>query len=371
MTKQTVFENRVEKLRDLFRKKQLDGLLLRKRRSFSWLTGGQSNHIVQTTDQGVSDFLILPDKVYCITNKMESARIQEEEMNGFDVEWVTTEWFEGVEQAIVHLCQGKRIGTDVDSVTSFLPDVMAMGTEIAELSYVLDAEEQVNYRWLCQTSARAIESTCREIQPGMTEFEIQALLASKVMAQGIHPQVLLVATDERIFKYRHPIPTAKQLDKYAMLVLCGERFGLVANVTRFVHFGSLPDEIRVNKEKLAEIDVTMNAVTRPGTPIREVFNRGIESYRDMGYPDDWRYLHQGGPTGYASREFLATPESHGLVQLHQAFAWNPAIRGIKSEDTLLVGEHENEFLTYTGEWEYLLVERDGVTYKRPDVLVRP
>ncbi|MGC5324345.1 M24 family metallopeptidase [Brevibacillus sp. SYSU BS000544] len=369
MTKQAVFDERIRKLRELMDKKQLDGLLLRKRRSFSWLTSGQSNYIVQTTEQGVSDFLIFSDRVICITNQMESARIKEEEMNGLDVEWLTTEWHESVEPAIVARCQNKRMGTDTVQASSFLPDVLVLGTEIAKLSYVLNEDEQNKYRWLCQASARAIEATCREIQPGMTEFQIQALLASKVMAHGINPQVLLVATDDRILNYRHPIPTAKKLDKYAMLVLCGEKFGLVANVTRFVHFGPLPEEIRVNKAKLAQIDVSMNAATRPGKAICEVFNTGIESYRQMGFPDDWRYLHQGGPTGYASREFLATSESPGVVQLHQAFAWNPAIRGIKSEDTILVGEQANEFLTYTGEWGYLLVERDGVTYKRPDVLV--
>ncbi|CCQ98122.1 hypothetical protein CULT_80015 [[Clostridium] ultunense Esp] len=81
-------------------------------------------------------------------------------------------------------------------------------------------------------------------------------------------------------------------------------------------------------------------------------------------------MHQGGATGYASREYFATPASEEVVHLHQAFAWNPAILGLKSEDTILVGEKENEVLTHTGSWVYLEMEQDGKRYLRPDILVR-
>ncbi|WML48301.1 hypothetical protein RCG23_24165 [Neobacillus sp. PS3-34] len=93
-------------------------------------------------------------------------------------------------------------------------------------------------------------------------------------------------------------------------------------------------------------------------------------YREVGYCEDWRFLHQGGPTGYATREFLATSASEEKVNLHQAFAWNPTIKGIKSEDTILVGEEENEFLTHTGEWVYLELEKDGRKYLRRNVLIK-
>lgn len=154
-----------------------------------------------------------------------------------------------------------------------------------------------------------------------------------------------------------------------MVVLCAERWGLVANVTRFVHFGPLPDVVRENRQKLAQIDLVMNLATRPDTLIQEVVRRGIRTYEALGFGDDWRYLHLGGPTGYAAREFLATPTCEGQVQLHQAFAWNPAVRGIKSEDTILVGADGNEFLTHTGDWPYISLEWDGQIYQRPDVMV--
>jgi Xaa-Pro dipeptidase len=364
-------QERIQKVRSLMKKKGVDGILLRKRRSFSWLTGGKTNHILNTTDLGVADLLILENTAYCITTKMEAARIKQEELTDMGFEWMTPEWYEGRDQAIADISQGRRIGSDVYPLpVGGLSDGLDLSKEIAELSYVLSLPEINRYRWLSQTAAKALEATCREIEVGMTEYEIQAQLASRVMKEGINPQVILVATDERIYKYRHPIPTDKRLESYAMIVICAEKWGLVTNATRFVHFGSLSEDLIENKRKLAVIDLHMNLATRPGVKISDIFDLGIETYGKMGHSEDWRLLHQGGPTGYASREFLATPHCAGKVQLHQAFAWNPAIRGIKSEDTILVKENENEVLTYTGEWEYIIIEQDGKSNLRPDILVR-
>jgi Xaa-Pro aminopeptidase len=355
----------LERVYSFLEEKNLDGVLFRKRSYFSWLTGGKDNHIVQTTEMGVADLLIFQDKKYCITTKMEAARIHDEELRGMGYEFVTTEWYEGQDHVIKKLCEGKKVASD----TPF-DGLIYMEGELRVLRFVLTEAEIERYRRLSQKAALAVESTCRDIEPGWTEHEIAAHLAYKVMRDGINPQVILVATDERIFHYRHPIPTDKRLKRYAMLVLCAEKWGLVSNVTRFVHFGPLSSELEENKWKVAQIDVAMNAATRPGVPIRAVFDTGIEMYAQMGFPDDWRLLHQGGPTGYASREFLAVPGVEGVVMLHQAFAWNPSIRGVKSEDTILVGERENEFLTHTDQWVYIEVKKDGKTYLRPDILVR-
>ncbi|MDQ7094823.1 M24 family metallopeptidase [Desulfosporosinus sp. PR] len=361
---------KLARIRKLMAAMELDGVLLRQRRSFSWLTGGKRNYIVTATELGVADVVVLRDQVYCVTTKMEFARIKEEELAGFAWEWMTPEWFEGSEGAISSLCRGKTMGMDV--CPELLPEVKGrnISRELAELSFVLDLEEIERYRWLSRSVAEVLEKTCREIEPGMSEFEIQALLASKAAVLGVQTPVLLVAADQRIYAYRHPIPTEKKLERYAMLVLCGEKWGLVANATRFVHFGALSPELQETKQALAEIDLAFNLATRPGVPIKDVFRQGIEAYKKWGHPDDWRYLHQGGPTGYASREFLANLDSLGIVQCHQAFAWNPSLRGLKSEDTLLVTESGPEFLTQTGTWQYLQIEKDGILYSRPDILIR-
>jgi Xaa-Pro dipeptidase len=354
-----------EKLRNWLEAKNIDGILLRKRNNFSWITQGKVNHIVNTIDGGVADLLFLKDKKYCITSKMESRRIMEEELAGLGYELIEAEWYESTDSKIIELIKNKKVVADTPIL-----GLDEVSSEMADIRSQLNEHEIVKYIWLSQKAAKALEELMYEIKPGMTEHEIAANLAAKVMVDGINPQVILVATDERIFNYRHPIPTGKKLDKYAMVVICAEKWGLVTNVTRFVHFGELPTLIDENKRKLAFIDITMNMSTRPGLKISEVFQRGLDAYKEVGYPEDWRLLHQGGLTGYAPREFLASLETNAIIQLNQAFAWNPAIRGIKSEDTLLVTEDENKFITHTGEWVYIDIDYKGRIYQRPDILIR-
>jgi len=356
----------IQNIRNYMVQAGFDAMVLKTRANFAWVTGGRDNHIVLTSEFGVADLIVLPEKVVCVTNSIEARRIQEEELFDLDFEVVAPDWTEGVDGQLHALLRGKRVAFDTDDARG-----ENVAAALSELRRTLTPHQQEQYRWVCLETAQSIERVARQIRPGQTEHEIAASLAGEVMRRGLTPVVTLVSTDERVFNYRHPIPTAKRLEKYAMLVICAEKYGLVANATRFVHFGPLPANLAENKQKCAYIDVCMNAATRPGKRVSDVFQTAMDAYREVGYPDDWKLLHQGGPTGYASREFLATPKTHQLIQVGQAYAWNPAIRGIKSEDTILVGETGNEFLTHTGDWPYLQVEWDGRTYLRPDILVQP
>ncbi|GEO25442.1 peptidase M24 [Alicyclobacillus acidoterrestris] len=358
-------EGQVAQCRELMKACDLDALLLRTRANFAWFTGGRDNHIEIERETGVADIVVLHDKVLVVTAEIEARRIAEEELGDLPVELVSTRWTEGVEPTLAKLLGDLRVGTD-----AAFPGALFVGDKLIQLRRCLTGEQIGQYRALCLDTAQVIEDVAKQVQPGQSEFSIAAQLMSGVAKRGCTPHVVLVATDERVFHYRHPIPTEKALEKYAMLVLCARRNGLVANVTRFVHFGKLPDELKVNREKCAYIDVQMFAATRPGTKVSDVFNTAIRAYGEVGYPDDWRWLHQGGPTGFASREYLATPDTHDEIHLHEAYAWNPAIRGIKSEDTLLVEEHGNTFLTHTGDWPYIAVNHGGNQVLRPDILVR-
>jgi Xaa-Pro dipeptidase len=357
----------IQKLRNYLIDNKYDGILLRKRNNFSWITGGKKNHIVLSVEEGVADLVIFQDKVILLTSKMEERRVVEEECSQlpFELEVVSDDWFLGTEHLIDRVISGKKVVSD-----SHYKGLKNVDYELKNLRSVLNESEISRYRELCKKAAHAVESTCKEIQPGQTEFEISALLCQKVISQGINVSVSLVATDERIYNYRHPIPTNKELEKHAMIVVCAEEGGLVANVTRLVYFGEIPQELRENKEKVAKIDSVMNSQTQVGVKIGDVVSAGIKQYEAEGFPEDWKLLHQGGLTGYATREYLATPDSEEVIRAGQAFAWNPALPGVKSEDTILVTGDGIEFLTYTGEWVYQTIEINGKQFFRPDILAR-
>jgi creatinase/prolidase-like protein len=59
----------------------------------------------------------------------------------------------------------------------------------------------------------------------------------------------------------------------------------------------------------------------------------------------WRLHHQGGTTGYGSREIIATPDTHDPIVAGNAFAWNPSITGYKSEETFVLTEGGPEVVT--------------------------
>jgi antitoxin VapB len=248
-----------------------------------------------------------------------------------------------------------------------MPGAVDLSAEISWLRSQLTPEEGERFRQLSRLCAHGMQETIQEIRPGMTEFEIAGLLSQTVEGKGVQAIVNLIATDERIFSFRHPLPTSKKLERYAMLVLCGRKEGLICSLTRLLHFGPLPAEVCKKAEAVARIDAAMIAATRPGRSLGEVFQEAQKVYALVGFPDEWRDHHQGGSAGYAPREITATPASTQPVMIGQTFAWNPSIKGVKSEDTILVGEQSNEILTEMNDWPAVEVKIGDQILRRPAI----
>jgi Xaa-Pro aminopeptidase len=155
-----------------------------------------------------------------------------------------------------------------------------------------------------------------------------------------------------------------------MLVLCARRHGLIVALTRLVHFGRLPAELVRRHQAVCAVDTAFHLNTRVGTPVREVFRRGVQAYADQGFPDEWRLHHQGGPCGYQGRDSLGTFDATGVVLENQPFAWNPSITGAKSEDTILATAKGPEVITPAKDWPMIEVKWLGRAWRRPDILVR-
>jgi len=206
------------------------------------------------------------------------------------------------------------------------------------------------------------------VKPGMTEHEIAGVLAHEAEQRGVQAVVNLVASDERIYAFRHPLPSVKKLEKYALLVLCGRRGGLVCSLSRLVHFGSIPADLQEKARATAGVDAAFHVTTRPGKTLDAVLSAAIQVYAEYGYADEWLLHHQGGMAGYEPREILARPGCLELISLGQACAWNPSITGTKSEDSLLVGEKENEVVTEIAGWPNYEVETKGQVVLRPAIL---
>lgn len=361
----TEIETKLSQVRQLLAARDLDGVLVRRTANFAWLSGGASGYVNTAADAGAANFLVTRDAAYLITTNIEAPRLEaEERLLDLGFRPLAAPWHQP-NAAAEELVAKLRLGADIAQAGA--ADVSA---DLARLRLTLLPAEVTRFRELGRLCADAMDEAIRGVRPGMNEFAIAGLLAAATLGRGALPIVNLVATDERICRFRHPLPTGKALDHYAMLVLCGRRHGLVASITRLVHFGPLPADVRRKAEACARVDATFIAHTRPAARLGDVLRAGIDAYAAAGYPDEWQLHHQGGPTAYAPREFLATPDSPQVVAANQVYAWNPSITGVKSEDTILVAAPDNEVLTAIAGWPLIETQVLGKTIFRPAILVQ-
>jgi antitoxin VapB len=358
------FEQKMAAAEALLRSQHLDALVLKRVSSVAWATCGAPTHVNTAAETGVATLVIKPSERHLITSRIEAPRLEMEEglaRQGWTFH--VGNWYEG-DKALAQLTVNGRAGADVP-----LPGMADLADAVSAMRSQLLPEEQARMRELGTLCAAAMRAAIQRVKPGQSEQEIAAGLAYEAQSRGVQAIVNLIATDERIYNYRHPLPTDKELDKYAMLVLCGRKHGLVCSITRLIHFGPLPSELQRKMEAVAQIDATFINATRPGATLGEIFAKAQAQYAATGFADEWQLHHQGGPVAYEAREVIATPDMTGAVTAGQGFAWNPSVTGTKSEDTFLVGKEGNELLTVIDGWPALTVEAEGVTIQRPAVLV--
>lgn len=322
----------------------LDGLFFSTRANFAWATGGRRNLILNASPVGVAGLLVTADKTVCFTNTIEAPRFRNEELTGLGIDVAEFAWYDAAsrKRAGAELIAGRKIAADVDAFDLGLPPIP---DDFKTLKWSLLPEEIERYRTGGKLASDAMEAAIADLKPGMSEHDAAGILTFHIHRLGLNPVVTLVASDERISKYRHPIPVDKNISKYVMLVNCSEYGGLISNLTRFVHFGKLDAELTRKHQAVCEVDAAVNKATRPGRSLGEMFTYLQTAYDAQGFPDEWKLHHQGGSTGYAGRDVFATPGDPTKILENQAFAWNPSITGTKSEDTILVTNTGIEVLT--------------------------
>ena len=356
-------EQNRRKVREYLRQAGVDAVVLSKRSNFSWYTRGAVNHVVLSSEEGAATLVLTAEKDYCVCTNIEEPRLVDEELAGLDFEVVSYPWYESLKDVVDRLVEGGRYQSDLECGED------GLGPTFCRLRFCLDEEEIADIRDLGQISTEVLEQVCRQTEPGQSEDYVAAEIGRGLLLKGMRPAVLLVAADQRILRYRHPIPTDNRIEKYLMAVIMAERRGLMVAATRLVHFGPLPESIALKMDAVARIDALMIQKSRPGNRVADILQAAIGEYEKQGYADEWKLHHQGGPCGYWTREYLATKESDEMVLINQPFAWNPSITGVKSEDTCLVLENSTDTLTRGSDWPTIEVEVDGETLHRPAILV--
>jgi Xaa-Pro dipeptidase len=332
--------------------------------NIAWLTAGRvDRRVLLPSALGIATILLLRggDAFYLAPDN-EGPRLAEEDFAGLPFTAVTAPWHAlDLEERIRWLAGDGRIATDTTPEGASL---------FFEQRASLMTTEVERYRWLGSNTAQVTAAVLQALQPGVTERTMAARISAGLIERGIEPSVLLMAADDRILRYKHAVAQNARLNHFGMLNLCSRRWGLSISITRFVHFGPMPQRLVDAFAAAAEVNARLLAATKVGATSAELFATAADTYASLGHPGEELRHHQGGATGYGEREWLATPTGKERVVDAQAFAWNPSAAGGKVEDTVLLHDSKIELLTGTYELPVVLTRAGDLTVQSAGVLVR-
>ncbi|GMW03973.1 MAG: hypothetical protein AMXMBFR84_51070 [Candidatus Hydrogenedentota bacterium] len=371
MSSAELFRIRVTLVQAWLRDRGYDGVLLTRHDNFSMATGGKRNYIYTMSELGSNSLFITKEgKAFFVGNTIEKPRIMDEELAGFDADVCDFLWFnESAGGAVSKKFTGSLVSDDGSLGKNVHEDLACIRALLTEV-------ELEKYRRLGRLAAEAMAATLDAIKPGTAEIDIAATLVAEGRKRRCLVPVALVAADDRIAKYRHPLPTEapllgtgleeKAVRGYVMVVGCFHKEGLVVSMTRFKQVGELPHGLSDTYARICAVDAVMQEATQPGQTLGDVFAACQWAYQEFGFPqNEWHNHHQGGATGYAGRTKKGTPGepfpvgdtvwasrvsaiTGSRIAFGSAFAWNPSAVGVKSEDTfILTPEGTREIVTLT------------------------
>ncbi|MCM3901517.1 MAG: M24 family metallopeptidase [Pyrinomonadaceae bacterium] len=367
-------EEKTERLLRLMSQAGLGGLLVNSQANFSWLTAGGTNGIDLSRENGAVTLFLRRDGVrFLLANKIEIDRLLTEELDGQGYEPVEFAWEAEKGNPSIVIDTAHSLLTEELPLGSDLPlggDARLVDGAIARARYVLTDTEVDRFKTLGRDAGKAIGDMARKLEPGIREREVARLAIDALAAVGAYSQVTLVAADDRLKRFRHPVPKDLRWKKVLMIVVCARRGGLIASLTRIVCDGPIPEDLASRTRGSAYVNARLFDGTKPGVTGRELFELAALAYGESGFPGEEHLHHQGGATGYRTRDWVAHPLSTEKVQNAQAFAWNPSITGSKVEETCIAFEDGIEIITATPGWPSIPIEVEGRQYLLPDVLSR-
>lgn len=313
---------------------------------FAWITAGGSSTVLLAAECGVAEVVVTPHGAWVVTDEIEAGRLMDEEIPaGFAVRALPWAKPDERDRVVRALAEGRTLLSDRPAAGEG-----ALPEELVAVKRTMTVTEIERYREVGRLAAQAMTEVLTRAKPEWSELRLSGAGAEALLARGLDPTLVMAAGERRLRLYRHPMPKDEPIGRLAMLVFCGRGRGLYANLTRFVSFGPLDADTETRHGLVREVEARALGVCRPGMPLREVYAELAAAYAAVGDEHAIREHHQGGSTGYLSREVIATPASGQILSTGTAVAFNPSLVGAKVEDTFVVTERGLVNLTLDPEW---------------------
>lgn len=365
-------EEKSERLVRMLVENGFDAVILNSQHNFAWLTAGGSNGVDQSRENGVASLMVTREgKRFLFANSIEMPRMLAEQLSEKEFRPVEFSWQAEKANPAIAIDRARAIIGDDSKIATDIPisaGTPAIEGKVAACRYRLTLDEQDRFRKLGRDSSEAMDRAIERLEQGETERSIAERLRSELALGGMASVVTLVAADERIAQFRHPVPTDRRFDKCALLVTCAKRDGLIASLSRMVSIGEPSDELKLRTEAAAYVNATLLHSTRSGATGAELYKIAAAAYAERDFADEINKHHQGGAAGYKTRDWVAHPASTEAVEQFQAFAWNPSITGTKVEETVIVTETGIEVVTASPNVPKITTTLNGLEYNSPGIL---
>lgn len=235
---------------------------------------------------------------------------------------------------------------------------------------VLLPAEQDRLRGLGRDAAVAVSAVLRAARADWTGHDLAGAVAAGLWRHGIQVAAIDLASVSAASVAAEVLrdtgtphgagitpsaaPSAAPLGTGVQLTVSARRHGLHVKFARGVRFGPRPDaDINADRAVCAEllqVEATGLDAVHPGLSLAAVYHAFDAAYRHADRPDAIGAHHQGGITGYAPHERLASASTATGLEAGMAFAFNPTIHGLLVADTFLLGATGLDNVTFDPDW---------------------
>jgi len=361
------YKEKQRRVREFFENTGYEALIIGRRDNFAWYTCGGDNRVITTTERGFTVLVITQDKTYCVAHLMDGPRVFDEELQGLEIEPMFLKWYEAtLEEKAVQLTKGKKVISDIPvDMAECLPE------KIYSMHYPLTEKEIEKCGWIGEKVEEIVCKVADEIKPGITEYDIQAMMLQEFGRYDIIVDNLLVGSDERILKYRHPVPTDKKVERFVLLHPAVKKRGLHANITRMLYLGDkVPDDIQKKYDIANMLEAAAVSMCIPGGKFSTIFDTRKKLLKQYGFEDEWERHFTGGPTGYQLCDACICNDPEAIVSPNQTYDWFITLPGVKVEELSVNTSKGWDILSVTGKWPVKEYSYDSQTFELPQILLK-
>jgi Xaa-Pro aminopeptidase len=356
--------NRQERMGQLLREHEADGLLVLDPANFSWLTAGGRFRGILNPDEFPALYFSTQQH-WLLSANMDTQRIFDEEIDGLAFQLKEWAWDRGRNLFLTDLCFGKKVLCDQP-----FGECVNVGERLRTMRRPLTAWEQDRLKELGKMVAHALEATCRNISVGESEEEVAGQLGYRLIHRGVEIVDLQVFADGRARRYMRGGPTPAKIERTGVLLATGKRWGLHITASRTVSFGPPDEEFYFDFEVSCRQAAMQIAGSVAEANPANILSAGIRVLAMNEREHEWRLVPPGWLTGRLAVELPFTPTTKDQIEPGWPLVWMASVGGANSADTILIGETGAQIVTPSDLWPLKRIRITGQPIERPDILIR-